>query len=159
MTPTMAPLAVQFGLNTRFVENAFNALNDEQASERFGQANPLNFILGHLTSARYYVAQLAGGNVEPPWSDLYGHGAAYDEKASYPALEEIRVAWEKVTPVLMERLGAIDESALAAESPIPFPVEENTIGNGIAFMAMHESYHVGQTGICRRALDLDSVMS
>ena len=160
MHPTIEPLAVQFALNTRWIENVFDSLTDEQAVERLnGRTNSLNFILGHVTAARYMVANLAGAGDEYPFAEHYGHGTTFDPDADYPALEEIRGAWEKITPVLMERLDKVEEAHLKAEAPLPFPVQENTIGNGIAFMAMHESYHVGQTGICRRALDLDSVMS
>ena len=159
MHPTIEPLAFQFTLNGRWIENAFANLTDEQAGERLNdRTNTLNFILGHLTAARYMVANLAGADDEFQWAERYGHGQSFDPSAKYPALEEIREAWEKITPILMGRLEQADEAHLSAEAPLPFPVKENTIGNGIAFMAMHESYHTGQAGLCRKALDLDSIM-
>jgi uncharacterized damage-inducible protein DinB len=159
MHPTIGPLAIQFTLNGRWIENAFANLNDEQASERLnGRTNTLNFILGHLTAARYMVANLAGAEDHFPFGEKYGHGQSFDPNVDYPALEEIREAWETITPVLMERLENADEAHLSSEAPLPFPVKENTIGNGIAFMAMHESYHTGQAGLCRKALDLDAIM-
>ena len=115
-------------------------------------------VVFNIVVVVYMVANLAGADDEFPWAERYGHGQSFDPSASYPALEEIREAWETITPVLMKRLQEVDEAHLNAEAPQPFPVPENTIGNGIAFMAMHESYHTGQAGLCRKALDLDSIM-
>jgi uncharacterized damage-inducible protein DinB len=52
------------------------------------------------------------------------------------------------------RFEELTDADLAAKAPFQFPVDDDTILGVIAFMAMHESYHIGQLSAIRRQLGL-----
>jgi hypothetical protein len=75
----------------------------------------------------------------------------------YPSTEEILESWDRVSDILMRQLEAADTATLAAEPPFRFPVNDETVLGGVAFLAHHEGYHLGQLGLIRKALGLPSL--
>ena len=65
------------------------------------------------------------------------------------ALEQSR---NRVFPV-DDREYIIPTTVLEGASPIEFPIESKTILGAIAFLALHESYHMGQLAYVRRFFD------
>ncbi len=114
-----------------------------------GGGNCINWVLGHIVASRNGMLAMLG---QPPyWSDeqvaLYRRGSSgelpTDGLKPLPALiEDLDASAARVRAAL----DAVDDAALAATAPSG----DRTIGQRLAFLVFHESYHVGQIGVLRR---------
>lgn len=151
----ITPLYEQLKLNTRLFLNCLEGADDATAQQRPGHAaNSMAFIALHLLDARSYLARLIGLEFRHPFEESLADVRSNDELKHYPELQEIRDAWRELSARLVVRLPDLAESGLLAESPQPFPVEDPSVLGGIAFLAQHESYHIGQLAYLRRYLGL-----
>lgn len=66
--------------------------------------------------------------------------------------------FDAVTAVLMAELASVPEDVLAEPSPFEIPGEGQTMRDLLAFMAMHETYHIGQMGILKKSMGGPGVM-
>jgi hypothetical protein len=134
-------------------------LSRAQGLESIGpHANPLVWIAAHLASARVGLAQLAGLERERPWGTRFARGTEVGDTEALPALHEIRVVWQDVTTALNERLPALTPAELDAPSPRQLPVDDRSVRGALAFLAYHESYHIGQMALIRKALGLGGLV-
>lgn len=125
---------------------------DEAFTRPSGQANSLHFILGHITSLRYYIAGLLGNEEEPPWGTMFDMGAEIKERQAYPPFSELVEKWNAITPMMIELLSAATEEKLGEPGPFQPPSGEKTVLGVISFLCWHEAYHVGQAGYVRKLL-------
>lgn len=104
-----------------------------------------------MADTRYYLAGLMGPALENP---LAGHSAvqSIDGAETLPSLEELRAVWREVSPLVEQRLEALEPDAWARASPASFPTPDGTLMGAVAFLIQHESYHLGQLGLLRRQL-------
>ena len=79
-------------------------------------------------------------------------GAKVQPDSDYPPVSEIITTFENITDALTPCLDKIDASELDAELKDPYPVQEKTVLNGLAFLSFHETYHIGQIGFIRKLL-------
>jgi hypothetical protein len=108
-------------------------------------------LLGHLVTSRYVLAGLSGAKVDPaPWAEVYGRGTIFSPEKSYRKLSRIKEAWIQISQLLIKSFAEITDEMLAGECPFPFPVEDKTVLGGLAFLTLHECYHVGQIGMFRK---------
>jgi uncharacterized damage-inducible protein DinB len=70
----------------------------------------------------------------------------------WPTLDEIRTAWLAVSAHLQRLLGRLTEADLSEPNVHRFPLGDSTRLGLIAFLAQHDSYHLGQVGFLRRQL-------
>ena len=75
-----------------------------------------------------------------------------------PSLDELKKAWEDISTKMNKRLEEVTEDELSKEPPWQPPVDEKTIRGAIAFLSLHESYHVGQMAYIRRLLGYDQLV-
>lgn len=134
--------------------NAFDGINDKDALKRPNdQVNHINWLLGHLTTCRYMLLNLIGGNASDPNFNIYFKAIADETK--YPALKEIREHWEKVSSVLIEKIESISEEEMETE----IPGKGGRPKDFISFFTYHEAYHLGQVGYARKFLALPVLKS
>lgn len=62
-----------------------------------------------------------------------------------------------MSEVLDEALESVSADRLAEEPEIQFGMGDPTILGGVAFLAQHESYHVGQIAYLRRLVGLEAM--
>jgi uncharacterized damage-inducible protein DinB len=67
-------------------------------------------------------------------------------------VDEIRSAWRAVSAHLQEALASLAGSDLAQPNAHRFPLADSTLLGLIAFLAQHDSYHLGQLAFLRRQL-------
>ena len=58
----------------------------------------------------------------------------------------------------MAQLPNVSEETLAAPSPFPIPGDNQTLGDLLAFLTMHESYHIGQLGLIKKSMTGKRIM-
>ena len=140
-----------FGTNTDIVKRATEGIRPEHWLLQPGDAsNPLTWVAGHLVASRDTVLKALGSEWSAPWTSLFARGAKLAAPGQYPGVEEIRRAWNDVSEQLAASLASVPADVLAR--PHEKPSFDGTVGGFVAFLALHETYHVGQLGYLRKWL-------
>jgi uncharacterized damage-inducible protein DinB len=118
-------------------------------------ANCALWIVGHIVWARSRALQLIGFTWTKPWISLFERGSKPAAEGIYPPVEEVLDAWDDLRVSFPAALEQISDATLAIAAQQPSPSLDGTVGGMIAFLAMHESYHVGQLVYLRRLVGLN----
>ncbi len=155
LVTTLGLMKVSDGLFLR----ATAGLTREQAVVRIGpDANPLIWLAAHLTSSRAGMAQMAGLRYARPWGSRFARGSEVEALEKLPQLDDVRAAWQDATAALAERLPGLSQAELEAQAPRDFPIDDKSVRGALAFLAYHESYHIGQMALIRKALGLGGLV-
>ena len=140
-----------FKTNTELVKKATAGIQPEHWYRKPGDSsNHLLWVAGHLVVSRGTVLKGMGWEWSAPWAPLFARGAKPVAKDQYPGIEEIRKAWNEVSEQLTASLASVPADVLA--KPHDKPTFDGTVGGFVAFLAFHETYHVGQVGYLRKWL-------
>ena len=151
MHPSISPLASIFRLNTELVVNCIEDLDDERAQQRGDPpVNSIAFLVAHLTETRHLMARYMGQPLPSPFSEAFGKARTLDEAGPLPSLDEVRGYWERISAHVAVHIERLDTAQLAAQASQRLPGSDGTLLGALAFLAQHESYHLGQIGILRR---------
>jgi hypothetical protein len=94
----------------------------------------------------------------PPWGDFAEFGAAHQFGGqACPPLAEIVAYFNSTGEALIAQLPEVPDDIWALPAIFPLPGDP-TMRDQIAWMTMHESYHIGQLGILRKSLDGGRIM-
>ena len=161
METRVAPLHTIFQLNTRLFLNCFEDASDDLARSRPGQAsNSMAYIALHLHDARHYLARYLAVAEPDPFAAITAEAADIDDIEVYPSIAELRTAWMEISLALENRFPQLTSASIAEPSPPDapdFPVGDNTVLGGIAFLLQHEAYHLGQLAYLRKLLGLPAM--
>lgn len=144
-----------FDTNERLYRNALSGVSGEHFAARINdRTNSMQWIAGHLALTRAGMANLIGaapdGSMQAFWKD-------YNPGIEYPDREAIHRAWDEATKRLHDRLAVVTLADFARPTPPHYPGNENTVRDALAFLAEHESYHVGQLGFLRKSHGYEAV--
>jgi uncharacterized damage-inducible protein DinB len=143
-------LAYQFGVTVGALGMNLDGISDEESRRRPPHGgNSIHWALGHIVSYRQVVLELLGES--PVWpkerTGAYGRGSSGDVPAEHSLpLSQLMEDLQATTAAIVRRLEALPAGALEAPGPNP----KQTLGQRLAFLAFHESYHAGQIGLLRR---------
>lgn len=155
MEPTVQPLYELLRLNTKLLTNCLDGLDDEAARRRIDdKTNNVAFITCHLVDARYFLATYLGLEAVNPLKEVLEGLKSIEDFTEFPLIREVLAAWEDVSGLLAERLQHLEPADLEAKSSQKFPIADDTVLGGIAFLIQHDSYHIGQLGLLRKSLGL-----
>jgi uncharacterized damage-inducible protein DinB len=153
MERSLVPVAEIFDLNADLLLNCLEGVSEAQALERLlPGTNSMAFVAAHLVDARHFISRLLQRPIANPLESMLGQVTRIEEVTALPALNELREMWTAVGEHLHTCLETASEELLARPSPQRFPMREGSLLSGIAFLAQHESYHLGQLAILRKAL-------
>lgn len=118
--------------------------------------NCINWVLGHIISARGMMLLLTGAGA-PLFSReeaaVFQRGSTAMKSGEQGMdLERLKAAFEESQKKLIPALQVLSDEALAAEVPEKFkrPPLTGSVGDALARLCYHEGYHNGQIGILRR---------
>jgi uncharacterized damage-inducible protein DinB len=154
-------LLAQYDLHDVLFNNVIADISDEESNQCI--ADPINsvkWLAGHLLWANANLANIGGVKIEVKWRDHFhtrqgGSPADFNAPPSpLPTLDEIRNKWNEDTVVTRKGLENLPEEALNSVIEVKHPILpfDNTLAGLWAFINDHQSYHIGQIGIIRRAL-------
>jgi uncharacterized damage-inducible protein DinB len=146
--------AMQFDINARFFANALDGLSDAQFARRAAEGvNSIQWLAAHLTNARARAAWMLGSSIVPKWDEIAGgpKGSMRDDVA-YPSRQEVEAAWAEATTALRAGLELATDESLERPVPVPIPLPDPRVGRVVAFLALHETYHLGQMALLRKQL-------
>jgi uncharacterized damage-inducible protein DinB len=158
MDQRLHPLGEIFRLNRRLILNCFDGMTEEQARMRAGgTTNSALFLLAHLIDVRHFLLQGLGGRVPNPVASALAGARGIDDVTELPPLATLVDAWTEVADALEAALASARGEALERPAAQRFPVDDSTLLGEIAFLAQHESYHVGQIAMLRRVVGLPAM--
>jgi uncharacterized protein YndB with AHSA1/START domain/uncharacterized damage-inducible protein DinB len=151
--PAVTPLAFIFTLNDSLTSRSFDKVAEEDLWRRpTGRSNPMLWILGHMVSTRVQILKMLGESFDTGWGEVFGRGASVAGADAYPTRDAIHAMSRDVNSRLYAKLGALTDTDLAKSATRQPTPAVQTIADQIAFMAMHDTYHVGQLAYARKAL-------
>jgi uncharacterized damage-inducible protein DinB len=142
-----------FKRNEAMLAKSIEGLSTEQWTRRpLDESNSVLWILGHIVWARSRALKLLGVAWAEPWLTYFERGSKPEDAPHYPAPDEVLAAWKDLSTSLPAALEAVSAEAMATSAPTPSPSLDGTVGGMVTFLAMHETYHVGQIVYLRRLL-------
>ena len=159
MNPSIKQVADQYTLNNWLLWKAVGDIKESDMYTRPDEkANSMHWLVGHMTTSRYGVAGMLGIDDKPAWGEIFNRGTEALASSELPSLDELKKAWDDISAKMTSRLGEVTEDELSKEPPWQPPIDEKTIRGAIAFLSLHESYHVGQMAYIRRLLGYDQLV-
>ncbi len=156
MTTTTDPTVTILGYNTWLFGNAVKDVPQDKAGHRISEnTNALDRLAGHVTIGRHGIAAMLRIEVpEVAWGPFaeFGQGIQFDGNRPVPPLADIAAHFDRVTGLLMAGLPDVPESLLDSPATFGIPGEDPTMRDQLAFMTMHETYHIGQMGLLKKDL-------
>ncbi len=153
MDSRLAPLADLFRLNTRLLINCLDGLTDDDArGHPVAGVNSAAFVAAHLVDARHGLLGMLGRPQENPLAVSIAATSGAGDAGAVPRLSALVSAWRSVGLSLDACLADLDGSVLDRPAPRPFPIDDRSILGVVTFLAQHDSHHVGQLALLRRAL-------
>lgn len=154
MDARVIPLHANFQLNTRLVLNCLDEVPDDMAQTRPGPGvNSIAFIALHLHDARHYLARYLEVAEPDPFQQITAASSGIEDIDIYPSLGEMRTAWMEISLALEQHFTHLTAEMIDQPSPEDapdFPVQDKSVLGGIAFLLLHEAYHIGQMGLLRK---------
>ncbi|HEX8172489.1 MAG TPA: DinB family protein [Thermoanaerobaculia bacterium] len=152
-TALAATLTTQFRMNEYIANANLDGITHEDSLVRaIAGGNTLNWVAGHIVSTRCHV--LPALRREPVWKDeqmrLYSRAMAVAGDTELLPFDEVVRALRLSLERLLDGIAALSDEELAAPAPFNPGPDPETIGSLLTKMAIHEAYHLGQTGILRR---------
>jgi DinB superfamily len=140
-----------FKTNTDIVKKALDVVPPERWFLKPGNdSNHLMWVAGHLVVHRAAVLKYLDADWEAPWSSLFNRGAKLTADDAYPSVNEIRSAWDVVSAKLFASLTDPDPEGLSQPASEGPPSFDGKVSGHVAFLAFHETYHVGQLSYLKK---------
>ena len=114
------------------------------------KGNSVYWVFAHITVSRYTLAKALGMEEGVVWGGMFDFGSEPQDPAGYPSIDEIKAAFLDISDKLKKRFETVTEADLAIEPPFTIPGIEKSAAGTLAFMSLHESYHVGQLAYLQR---------
>ena len=142
-----------YGNNLRLLEMNSVGLTPDLAARRPAEGvSSAAWLLGHVIAARRGVVKLLGGSLpeDAAWAEHYSRGGS--GATAHLDWAGLVAELQAVDQQLKETFMALEDWDRPTRNPglgIEQPLEQV-----VAFMYMHECYHLGQIGVIRKLLGL-----
>lgn len=150
---------ISYGAINRNLEDVSN---DESLVRPAPAGNCLNWVLGHIVVYRGTVLKLIGHQpvLEADQAKPYLRGSHPDGTERYLDLATLRGLFSDAHQELIPALSEMTNEELARNVAEEFnrPPLAGSIGNALARLNFHESYHAGQIGLLRRIAGKDGAI-
>jgi uncharacterized damage-inducible protein DinB len=138
-----------FGNNLRLLELNSAGMTGELAARRSASGvSSAAWIVGHLVAARHRIVKLLGGPVpeDPIWEKQYARGGpGASAHLDWAELTEAFKGTDGALKAAFQQQADWDRPTLNPALGIEQPLEQV-----LAFLYMHECYHLGQIGLIRK---------
>lgn len=163
MSHPLTPFHGSFAFNEWLFDSAVKALNESNADRRLSNStNTPRGIAVHLVVSRHSLLRLLGADIpELPWKDVgEKFEAGFKVDGEKPRLDVILQSWDRLKPVLADRMHQTPQQILTQASPMPVPgVPNATVTDFAKLNVIHESYHLGQLGLLVKDITGKGIMT
>lgn len=144
-------LLTLFDMHTDFYDRVLDGIPNDAAQNRLGtRANHIAWLAGSLLQERCELVNWLGGDFKQKHDTLFENHKGIQDGVSYPAPEDFKQDWKKVSPVLREALVNVTPEKLDAT----FDMEGVQMSNYdyVSFQTYREANCIGQIALWRRLL-------
>ena len=142
-----------FRTNTDIINKAIADVRTEDWFRMPGDdSNHMMWLLGHVVLHRGQVLNVLGVDWNSSWASLFARGSQRVDDADYPAVDEMRAAWDEISQQLNSTLREPAPDVLSKAAPQGAPSFDKTMSGAVAFYAFHDTYHTGQVSFLRKWL-------
>lgn len=146
----IATAAENYRFNSDFLKKMVSDLTQEEWFKHpHENPNHIAWIVGHSVWARKAILHRLGTEWSAPWLDLFKRGAPVAEDSSYPTSTAMIEAWAETSKLLATSLENASEEVLGQVSTQGPPSADGKVSGVINFLAIHETYHLGQASYLR----------
>ena len=155
---SMDVLISLYDWHSKLFHNVLVDISDADAQNRLGtKANHIAWIAGSLVQSRFALANVLHIDLKQTSDKLFENYKGIQDGITYPSLEEYKKDWERITPILKDKILSLSEDELQAPDPFEMPGGNFTLFDSITFCIDRESYCIGQIGLFRRLLGYEAM--
>jgi hypothetical protein len=155
----IATAAENYRFNSDFLTRTVEDLPPEEWLRRPDEKlNHIAWIVGHVIWARKAVLTRLGTEWSQPWLSSFARGVKCNDVAAFPPPDTLMDNWIEVSGVLATALDGASEDVLSTPSTQGPPSADGKISGVVNFLAIHETYHVGQASYLRSWLGHKGLM-
>jgi len=153
MSTDLQTVTNQFKFNNRIYERTIQGIPAEEwLIQPSQESNHLLWVVAHAAVTRAVGVRLLGGEWSAPWQKLFTRGQSRVGNGHYPSVAEVDQAWKEISGKLLAALPSASPELMAKPVEEGKPSVDGTVGGMVAFLCLHESYHLGQMGFIRKWL-------
>ncbi|MGA2906305.1 MAG: DinB family protein [Terracidiphilus sp.] len=155
----VATAAENYRFNSRFLKQTVSDLSPEEWLKRPGDnVNHIAWIVGHMAFSRGRLLHFMGTEMTQPGLEGFGRGKKLMEDSAYPSAEFLVGAWSEAGHALAAAFENVPEDLLLQPAPAGPPSLDGKVSGIVNFMAIHETYHLGQASYLRSWLGHKGLM-
>ena len=155
----IATAAENYRFNSDFLTKMVSDLSPEEWLRRPDEKlNHIAWIVGHVIWARKAVLTRLGTDWSQPWLSSFARGVKCNDVATFPSPDTLMDNWREVSGVLATALDGASEDVLSTPSTQGPPSADGKISGVVNFLAIHETYHLGQASYLRSWLGHKGLM-
>ena len=146
----IASAAENYRFNSDSLPKMLEDLTPEEWLRRPGDAaNHAAWIVGHMIWTRAMILRSLGADWHQPWLNGFARGSTVQDPSAYPSKETLLASWREVSGILAGALENAREEALAQPAAQGPPSADGKVSGVVNFLAIHETYHLGQVSYLR----------
>ncbi len=146
----IATAAENYRFNSDFLVKTVADLSPEEWLKHPGEStNHIAWIVGHLAYCRGRTLHFIGTEWSQPVLENFGRGKKRMEDSAYPSPESLVGAWRESGHALAAALESVSDDLLAQTATQGPPSTDGKVSGIVNFMAIHETYHLGQASYLR----------
>jgi uncharacterized damage-inducible protein DinB len=155
----IASSAENYRFNSRFLKQTVSDLSPDEWLKRPGDTtNHIAWIVGHMAFSRSRLLHFMGTEWSQPALAIFDRGAKLLENSAYPSPESLLSAWSEADHTMATAFESVTEDFLAQSATKGPPSLDGKISGIVNFMAIHETYHLGQASYLRSWLGHKGLM-
>jgi uncharacterized damage-inducible protein DinB len=148
-----------YRFNSRFLKQTVSDLAPEEWLRRPGEGvNHIAWIVGHMALCRSRVLHFLGVEWAQPALEIFGRGKKLLEDSAYPSPQSLLATWSEAGHAMAAAFASVSDDFLAQPAQAGPPSLDGKISGIVNFMAIHETYHLGQASYLRSWLGHKGLM-
>lgn len=153
------PIKAQLELQTYWLINSLKDITEEEANKQIaGNLNSIKWIAGHVLNTRYImIGMLTVTEPNKGLTNMFGKGTKGMVDSSFPTITELIKLWYETEIDLIKAINTATDDFLLSNTPIQTSIPDKTVLGFIAYMTIHESFHIGQLSELRKLLNKETM--
>ena len=145
----IATAAENYRFNSDFLTRMVQDLSPEEWLKHPGEVRTTSPGLWDTFPCRGRTLHFIGTEWPQPILENFGRGKKRMEDSAYPSPESLVSAWQESGEALAAALESVPEDLLAQAATQGPPSADGKVSGIVNFMAIHETYHLGQASYLR----------
>lgn len=155
----IAAAAQNYQFNSDFLAKTVADLSPEEwLKSPSTKMNHAAWLVGHCIWTRERLLTRLNAPWPQPDLDIFARGSKLADAGSYPSPEKLLSTWRESATVLAAALESVSEDLLGQPATQGPPSADGKISGVVNFLAIHETYHIGQASYLRSWLGKKGLM-